>query len=480
MDRVISAVGLAWIASPTMSLALRARSLGLQRSGRLAGALSLAVFLAALSGAFFKPDERVACAVELAIWGPASTLCVGFGWAALRASYRADAAGIGPRLRLLVLGWWGLAAICGAFTVCALLPRDSNPELPVLYGAGLCSWAAILVASVGLARRHAARGAHGLAGVGWGLTAWSVGFVAVPLLAVKELVPGELALLAVVSFPIALPIATRLLVGSGPEPLDLAIHVEPLDSTIHVEPLDSTIRVEPRRRSRTAAKQAALATLCLVAFGVQALTFSLHYQRCRGALVAAPAPPDWQALPVSATYDTHNRLGTFVFRAGHYNYKGYPAAFEDARLGDPALCFGSSVSLDGFFHGDMYRGPGELNLRQTDGGVFLVAASHWGQHEQLIASFRRDVSPRGMFDSEFNAELIIGGALLVALGIGGVLYGRLRATRGPRDIARPIAWLSVLCLFGALNSALIVRQRWNADDTPRPGREFATSAPWMI
>ena len=456
MGSEFSAVYLGLAASLTLSLAFRARSLGLARSGRLAFFAAFACLPAALAVAM--EPRRDPHWLALLVFTGGVAQCAACAVQAWNAPWELGPAGVRICHRALSFGFLGLAVLHASWALSEL----GVGEAPLV--ALLLSVVALLcgpyVGGLALARRHAARGARGQTRLGHGLALWSVACLVLPLLALMDAFPWVLAGITVLLFPIGLPLIVRLLVGVGPEPLDLMIYDEPLGSG-------------------TAPRYALLISLCLVAFGAQAFVFGRHFGRCKGDLVLTPPPANWQTLKPTAEWDGR-KLGPFVFRASHLNYKGYPAEYQDASLFDPRLCFGEGISLRAWFEGEMYHSPSELRLRsEPQSGLFMVSVIDTAESERLLASFRRDLTPSRHFDSAFNAQASSVGLALLAVGVAITVSLRLRSPAS-QNTARRLSTLAVLCLSFALFDAVMIEERASAAGTPQPGREIAEIPSWMI
>ena len=464
-------------ASMTLSLAFRARSLGLRwpaRSSFAAATGSLALLLVITSWV----NDGASLFAVIPIWGAVIGQALWAAWSSSRASLDSYVTGSGARVRMLCIGYVALALFDALLAGSSLtLGRASDGLLPwsLAVAAAIGALITVSVGAVGLARRHEQRGAFGHAWLAWILAIWSGGGLLFTGLAMVANVTTVIPAVLLLGFPIVTPIATRLLVGKGPVPLDLESY----------DYLDAKPAVAGGRG------RGALIALCALAFGLQALAFSRHYGSCGGVLVPASVPPHWLDLPseqwTSNSDGTVPTIGRFHFRAAHFDYKGYPAAYTDAALSDPALCFASTVSLRSWFDADlaMYRSPSDLRLRfDAQTNVFLIAGvSHEGtDHDQLIAAFRVQKSQRTAFDSDLSRDYVLTGMALLLLGVG-CTWLRFRLNRQPEIQvvrSRRVLIVAVASLVAASATPLLLKSRWNAASTPRPGRELAVDYAWMI
>jgi hypothetical protein len=220
-----------------------------------------------------------------------------------------------------------------------------------------------------------------------------------------------------------------------------------------------------------------LVAVFLLALALTGLSGFSHVSRCGGVLAVVPAPPaDWQDWAVEAQGSHQRKLGGFTIRGATIDYKGYPASITDAELGDPSLCFASTVSLRSWFDRDMYRAAPDLTLRKApSGATFAVSGRLFGGEYELITAFRRDPTPRVAFDRRDSYFFTLLSVALLCLG--SLRFGLTRAREKRADpTSLPAAPSGRRLTFGLFLAAallpLALGARFYLSSEPRPGREF--------
>ncbi|MFZ5889484.1 MAG: hypothetical protein ACOY0T_00295 [Myxococcota bacterium] len=437
------------------TLALRARSLGLRTSMvRVGASLTLPVLLPFLRPLLPAGAARVT--ITLLCWGSMLALALSAAHVASRAAAQLEPP-LARRARNLSLG---LRALAIFEAVLALTGADSEMAQLVVLALGVCVSALIVtVAAIKLARVHVASAALDYARLGHILATLSAATIVGPVLALLGICPKWFALLAVVTFPISTPLLTWRLVGPGPVSYDVT-------SSPTLEP--------PRSWAPVVVPLVGVLASLLIVQG-----YLRHFRRCGGELVPAPAPARWNDLPLLAEGSTQD-IGPFKFRANHFSYKGYPAAYENAALSDPSLCFYSTISLESWFV-DMYRSPAELRLRlDTASDVFAVSGIQAESGEKLIAAFRRHRAPRLAFDSAVSRGFLLGESLLFALGLSALVAWPLLIRAQKSERARQTRTLAGVLFAASIAMGLSFEERWSGNDVQKPGRELATEYPWIM
>lgn len=220
-----------------------------------------------------------------------------------------------------------------------------------------------------------------------------------------------------------------------------------------------------------------LGAFALLAVLLTAVSAFSHVSRCGGVLTLLSAPPgDWQDWPIQATGTPFHRLGGFTIRGARVDYKGYPATITDAELGDPSLCFASTVSLRSWFDRDMYRTDADLTLRRApNGGTFAVTGHFSGAAEELVSAFRRTDTPRIAFDRRDSYWFTLLSVALMSAGSLGYGLARAREQRVAEGISFPNPAgraVAFSLFFAAALSPLLLGVRFYVSSEPRPGKEF--------
>jgi hypothetical protein len=448
MDANFSAVTLGVLLCALLTVALHARSLGMtQLWSRLA--LMCALSLAAASALCTLRDGWLANVAWAGLWLSVTGTTAFSAFALRRAALTREQPGA-ARLRVLALLSWLLTAFTAGQ---ALLAVVDNTAAALVCAAGLfVAWVLTLgLSSLVIAQGHERRG-HARAWLGHWLTLWSAAALLGPLAAMSgSRDTGWLGVLAALSLPLGAPFLTAGLLGRGPVPLDIS--------------------GSERSAPNLATQRLALALLALLGFGAQGLLYSSHHVHCAGELVLVTAPANWRELPLLA--DGYEQLGPFTFRASHFDYKGYPSEYSSAALSDQTLCFSSTIPLDSWFAGDMYRSPADLRLRQSaDGKTFIVTGAM--NDERLLAAFQRRIAPRSEFDTPSARGTFLLGLGLCAIGSGLAAF----AWRG--TFGRAWQYLAFACFALSAVAALLYENHWAAAGTPKPGRELAVEHAWMI
>ncbi|MGC4093769.1 MAG: hypothetical protein QM756_38880 [Polyangiaceae bacterium] len=444
-------VGL-WLAAwLTLGVGLASRSLGMR--GQLIPSVVTAVYsLACIAATWWAVDFDY---WQFAKWAMLSIWVVPVAQS-LRVAVHVGRAidGVEPalsqRLRWLRLGscvlalgevGWALLASsdAGALALCLVVPYLIVSSLSALRSA----------------RAHAARGDQRVALVGWSLFAWCSVLLASPVLVPTELLPGPLAVALAVGFAPAQAFATWLMGGQGPIPRELEAPV-----------------VASEMSTNFAYTVASL--LGALALSLLLLGYGRHLRACSGALVEQPLPPAWRDWPVTAEGDL-GELGPFKLHASRTVFKSaYPAAYEGAALGDPRLCFGSTVSLAAWFEGDVYRAPFELRLRQSPAqDSFVVSGVTGSEPERGLVAFRRDMRRMRRFDSAWSRVGLLASSIAFVAGaaVGAQWYRRR---------SRALFRLGVILWLAALALCVSVERMWESPLQPRPGREIAEESSWLI
>lgn len=454
MDPDISRLGFFFLGSCVLTLAVHAWSLGVRSAGKW---LAVAGF-GLLAGGYCSPQfQRTAWPIA-AIWVGLFVVAAFAAFELRRQTFgRPDPRGV-SRLPFIVFVSWSTAAFGLGAAVCVVLDAEGW----LLFGLvcwWLCSWATLGISSLYIASNLETRGSERVVAA----RLYALSCLAVVLLPFVGLMGSrEMAFAALVvslALPFVGPFMALFLVGVGPVPRDLLHHSAP-----------ETAANVPRPTKRIG-----LAVWFAFALAAQTLMLLHHFGSCAGELATVTAPQSWRDLPIWKE-DGDEHLGPFNFRAYHSNYKGYPSAYSNAALSDPGLCFASSVSLHSWFQDDMYRSPTELRLRKsTDGRTFFVSAKNMSDMpEQLIVAFERRLATHYWFDTDTSSFVFWLGVLLTGVGVGFALRW-LRADG--RGSGRAIA---LACFIGASTVVLLYESHWASDGTPKPGRELATEASFII
>ena len=450
-------VGILWLGASVLStLAIHVASVGLRKLAARLFFAALAMLL--VSPALYMMPNTPWRAVALAVtWGLPTLVSTQAARGAKLAGSSPNDERLGKRVRTIGAALWAGAVLNVVLMLVSLAPPSQFLLLIPIVGA-------LLVASCcfawRVARQHAERGHAGLAGLGRALLLWNTAALILPALALHGSVVGGMALVALGGSPVLTPVLTRVLVGAGPVPLDLEGDFE-----------------QPNLK----AQRAVLVLLGTAALGLLLLACAKHFARCGGTLELAPAPANWRELPSTSVSDDGG-IGHFKLRATRLNYKGYPAEYEHAALGDPGLCFASTVSLGKWFDGDMYRSPSELRLRRSDAsGVFIVSAGHDGEPEQLLSAFRRVESQRFAFDSTLSRGFIATGTSLFLLGaVLGMLWLRLGSRQASGRVVDAMRVTAIAAFVASSCTSPLLEERWESNTTPKPGRELAEHYPWLM